>query len=124
LVNTEEFLNSQAHEHFQKDELISNQAQLFFQKEELIQNKIENIKNELMQQLDNDRKEWENLKQQFLNWSENDDPNQDIIQLRILFLHHLSLHHSFQKEKEEIDFLFQTKLDEVLQNEDFETFLD
>jgi hypothetical protein len=46
---------------------------------------------EFIQQIEDDRKEFKNMLQQFQNPSQNDDTNQEeIVQLRLLFLQHLS----------------------------------
>jgi hypothetical protein len=63
--------------------------------------------------------------EQFQSSSHHFDSNQEeISHLRFLFLHHLSLHHTFQKEEKEIDYEFQIALDNIFQNEEnnFETF--
>jgi hypothetical protein len=113
----------------QKIEFIS---QIEKEKTNLLHQKIENkkieleLKNqELIKQIAYDQKEWERQQQEFLNKIEIGDSHQkEIIRLRFLFLQHLSLHHSIKKEEKEIDYEFQSTLDEVFQNEDeyFETF--
>jgi hypothetical protein len=117
----EEFKNEETQFGTEKDVFLSKKRKdtaEYFQTISENQRK-ESQEQELIQQFEDDRKKWGVLLQQFQKRSENKDPNQEeSTRLEFLFLHHLSLHHSFQKERKEIDFLFQSILDGVLQSED------
>jgi hypothetical protein len=82
------------------------------------------MKIEFTKQFEKEQGEWKSLQQQFLNWNENSSPQEEMVNLRILFLQNLSQFHTVQKEKKEVIYEFQTSLDAIFQNqaEDFEIY--
>jgi CRISPR/Cas system CSM-associated protein Csm2 small subunit len=106
----------------QKTEFIS---QIEKEKEESLQLEIEKTKIQLSDQFKNDRRESNQLVQQFQNSFDPFESHQEeISRLRFLFLNHLSFHHSFQKEERVIIYEYQTKLDNFFQSDEnsFELF--
>jgi hypothetical protein len=108
-----------------KQQLKDNQFLFETQKIEFIsqiekeKQEIEKIKIQLSEQIENDRREWNQLVQQFQCSFDNIILHQEeIFQLRFLFLNHLFFHHSFQKEEKETEYEFQTTLDSIFQNEE------
>jgi isoleucyl-tRNA synthetase len=95
-------------------------------KQELIQEyqrKFQIFEKEFHQRIENERIEWKNIIEQFEHHQEMDNSNQqEVFQLRLLFLQHISLKYIFQKENSEIRYEFQTALDEFFQNDNLDIF--
>jgi hypothetical protein len=117
LVRAEEFINYQTIELSQKEVYIQTE---FIKKEK----ELEEMRIGLISQFEKEQQEWKDIQKQFLNGNENDSPQETAVNLRVLFLHHLSQFYNVKKEKKEVEYKFQSVLHALFHNQEeiFETF--